>query len=1735
MTILAKNILKKIVLIIVTISILLTFFITPSSYAKLDIEDGEFYYSGTTKGTYTVTEGVFSWLLNALGDIADWLVGIMTMGFRMVFVGYTALIERLLTWALETATGVNLNGDIVGTSTDLITLITSSNNVTVEAIVYNKVPALDINFFKLTQPETEEQRKERAATSGTGNKLVCEHCGRDVDVCCSSGTGCDGECDCENKDKCCNACASYLYALDPSNKAIIQELREQLAKWYYIIMVLAFAAMLVMLIVVGIKMAISSVASEKAVYKRMLVDWVVGFIIIVGIHLIMLFIITANEGLVKTVHDFSVKMNEKQMSRLKLMTLSEESGKSAYTNDEIEIKVYEEIRTRAYDPKLTVGLPGMVMYMTLVYFAVRYTIVYVKRLFTIMVLTLMGPGLGVAYAYQKVFSGRSPAYKTWLKEYIMNVIIQVVHAILYSVFVTQALILSLDSLAGMIIALVFLNYILKAEKLFRRIFKMGEKDSLLGKTADAGDPDNIKQPFNAVKSFIKADATRELGHALLHTPYANAIKGIGKAGVAGVAGAATGIAAAAGAVSKPVSDTVNNAVNRIKDKAEEVVDRAEDEGRDNQIPIRILRRFSRGVTKEDLDNKVEEAKEEIANAQTPDQKMEALRKYNSAVNKRNRMKKVISQPTAVQIVGARFKRAVDIRNTFDVSRKKTFNQNAAAVWNGIFGTRSINVETGRRESDKNGLIHQFSFTNLTGLDKKDKEALKDLRKTANAGLLGMFGVFAGMGLIVAHPKIGLGLLAAGHSKYKKAFGLRAASTKNYRRAASSKYAGKYTFSEFSEGAINNITETTRKLARDEFTELTEEGIEESRQRLRNADIQLSNQEDELARLSLIERFKSKFKVKDMARRAASVNGASVKNKGRKIRPPRTRSNINTLAGAIAAEERMRRRRQAKADVEDDGDDDVTFLPSRKPKSRNTMINLGVKYDKMMKKFEKKAAKDYEKAQKDYNARLEAFNTEAENVADLQTALHFERMRRKNEERARKEVTGDALVQEYRRMGYIYDPITKKVVLRPVEGEMPKIEVTGDDINKAGLTRTVRISNTVQTINTELDKVIKNVSKGRRIELTDEKAVKEVETKLEDRLRAAGILGEKQSVQAIFNGGRLTDKVKGKIADSNAKQAVLDMYLNSTLEKKDVKKVKDIVASSANLSKLTAEQIYEQMRKQAGITGTLTAEDKERIKIIDTYLKALKDENGEFDKLQAIVTASDEELKKKKKSVRKILDEMIEADMAEAGLLGLEGRIAEKADFDSRNLYKKLTSEDIKLINVEICAALNEFASLGKLDLGDEGIVKSLLEKITAKLRALGILSGTDTIDVIFKSGKLEEILVEQGKIALDRAKKNLNRVGPSVNSSKEIGIEILSEDINEEKAGRSYQEQDLVRMGVEIQAAIASIVAEGKIDITSSGNRKAILKIITTRLQKSGLLPNNVEIDEVFDMTKLDDIITTEAKKTTTKAVSLDKFIKTALTEEETAKVKAIVDSYSDGQVKYLNPEEVFARMVTDTGVQLSQEETREKRAVIEAYVEKVQELERASSASEEVTKKVSRKSKEQMLSDRKKKIDDILSVSLDQYASDPEKDRLLEAITSAEALSETGGEFTTPEGEVIYLSATEAKETANLLRSADKMIKVNRKNNKKNNRRMHMSIDTTEIDLKIKRAQSEYDSLVRSQGEDSPAAKRAKEKLDSLKKDLQRSIIIDSRHSDLYGTFDIESILKNEEIGKQNKKKAKS
>ena len=115
--------------------------------------------------------------------------------------------------------------------------------------------------------------------------------------------------------------------------------------WYYVFRIMAIVAMLAVLIYLGIKMTITTVAVKKAVYKQMMLSWLAGFILVFAINYIMYGIIHLNEQII--------------------------SWLIPKYEDGTEISLYETVRTKAYELKATTGFVGILMYMVLVYYAIR--------------------------------------------------------------------------------------------------------------------------------------------------------------------------------------------------------------------------------------------------------------------------------------------------------------------------------------------------------------------------------------------------------------------------------------------------------------------------------------------------------------------------------------------------------------------------------------------------------------------------------------------------------------------------------------------------------------------------------------------------------------------------------------------------------------------------------------------------------------------------------------------------------------------------------------------------------------------------------------------------------------------------------------------------------------------------------------------------------------------------------------------------------------------------------------------------------------------------------------------------------------------------------------------------------------------------------------------------------------------------------------------------------------------
>lgn len=269
-----------------------------------------------------------------------------------------------------------------------------------------------------------------------------------------------------------------------NEKSVTIALHSIIANWYVALRNLAIVALLSVLLYVGIRMVISSTASDKAKYKQMIFDWLIALCILFFLHYIMSFVLTVTEMItegVDTANDIVVQIDREGGKELKFTT-----DLTGLTRLQLQYK------------DLGVRMIYLIFYIALVVYTVMFTWTYVKRAITMAFLTLMAPLVAITYPIDKIGDGKAQAFGIWLKEFIFNALLQPFHLIIYTIFLGSATQIAVQN---PIYAILFLAFIIPAEKLLRKMFGF-EKSSTAGAMGAAAGMFGGAAAFKALSGFI---------------------------------------------------------------------------------------------------------------------------------------------------------------------------------------------------------------------------------------------------------------------------------------------------------------------------------------------------------------------------------------------------------------------------------------------------------------------------------------------------------------------------------------------------------------------------------------------------------------------------------------------------------------------------------------------------------------------------------------------------------------------------------------------------------------------------------------------------------------------------------------------------------------------------------------------------------------------------------------------------------------------------------------------------------------------------------------------------------------------------------------------------------------------------------------------------------------------------------------------------------------------------------
>ena len=256
-----------------------------------------------------------------------------------------------------------------------------------------------------------------------------------------------------------------------------QDMKEIIARWYYLIRNIAIIGLLLVLVYVGIRMLLTSISSEKAKYKQMIGDWVIALCLIFLMQYIMVFANEFVEGVTQIlasateVHGQVAVITDPPDKLVEAIGEETEiDGTKIIQDGNINwpTNLMGRMRILAQQKDGTSGYIGYaICFIVLVMFTIFFVFTYLKRLLYILFLTFIAPFVAMTYPIDKLRDGKAQAFEMWMKEYTCNLLIQPFHLLLYTIFVTMAF-----ELAGsnIVYSLVVLGFMMPAERFLRKMF-----------------------------------------------------------------------------------------------------------------------------------------------------------------------------------------------------------------------------------------------------------------------------------------------------------------------------------------------------------------------------------------------------------------------------------------------------------------------------------------------------------------------------------------------------------------------------------------------------------------------------------------------------------------------------------------------------------------------------------------------------------------------------------------------------------------------------------------------------------------------------------------------------------------------------------------------------------------------------------------------------------------------------------------------------------------------------------------------------------------------------------------------------------------------------------------------------------------------------------------------------------------------------------------------------------------
>ena len=274
-------------------------------------------------------------------------------------------------------------------------------------------------------------------------------------------------------------------------------LSKSISRGYFILRMIAIVGMMSVLVYVGIRILLSSTSSQKAKYKQMLGDWLVGMVLLFTMHYIMIFSNMFVEKITDIFSSINPTIYPAVIQNDKLGKLKEELKEYGYTYTENEGEKSDKVLFLGKEGdneyiEWNTNFMGMIrmtareikdensnqyigyslMFFVLVIYTCIFCWTYLKRVIYLAFLTIIAPLVALTYPIDKANDGKAQGFDYWFKEYIFNLLLQPMHLLIYTILISLAIEIAITN---SLYALVALGY--SASNAARALDKMTITDS----------------------------------------------------------------------------------------------------------------------------------------------------------------------------------------------------------------------------------------------------------------------------------------------------------------------------------------------------------------------------------------------------------------------------------------------------------------------------------------------------------------------------------------------------------------------------------------------------------------------------------------------------------------------------------------------------------------------------------------------------------------------------------------------------------------------------------------------------------------------------------------------------------------------------------------------------------------------------------------------------------------------------------------------------------------------------------------------------------------------------------------------------------------------------------------------------------------------------------------------------------------------------------------------------------